>query len=333
MLASTAYECADKGDCTMEMFAAWISRVASTRGVIDIHIPAGLVESQFTYGREAGRAFIAALPARVEEFLQRWQLRIDGPTMHGMAALVLPVVLPDGGPAAIKFQHLDEETEGEPDAMLLWGGNGAARLLDYDDQTGTLLLERLDSGRMLSTMCDRGTAETRQAVLVIAELLARLTAVPAPEGMRRLGDVTALMVENLPAALAVISDPAERALLDQCGGAVREVMGEPGQRLLHWDLHYENVLASEREPWLAIDPKPLAGDPGFELFPAIDNSFDAGEVLWRFDAMTEVLNLDRERAKAWTLGRVLQNSLWEIQDKRPLVPDHLEVARQLLKAR
>ncbi|MGW4720923.1 aminoglycoside phosphotransferase family protein [Nocardia sp. NPDC004260] len=301
--------------------------------MIDIPIPAGLIESQFTYAGEAGRAFIAALPARIEELLQRWQLRVDGPSMHGMAALVLPVVLPDGGPAAIKFQHLDQETEGEPEALGLWAGRGAARLLDYDNQTGTLLLERLDSDRMLSTMCDRGTAHTRQAVLVIAELLARLTAVTAPAGMRRLGDIAAQMVTDLPHALTVVGDPAERALLDRCGGAVREVMGEPGEQLLHWDLHFENVLAGDREPWLAIDPKPLAGDPGFELFPALDNSFDAGDVLWRFDAMTEILGLDRQRAKAWTLGRVLQNSLWEIKDKRPLVPDHLEVARQLLNAR
>lgn len=292
-----------------------------------------MIESQLTYAGEAGRDFIAALPARVEELLRRWQLRVDGPSMHGMAALVLPVILPDGGPAVIKFQHLDEETEGEPEALRLWAGHGAARLLDYDDLTGTLLLERLDSGRMLSTMCDRGTAQTRQAVLIIAELLARLTAVTAPTGMRRLGDIAAQMVADLPQALAAIDDPAERALLDRCGGAVREVMGEAGQQLLHWDLHFENVLAGDREPWLAIDPKPLAGDPGFELFPAIDNSFDAGDVLWRFDAMTEVLGLDRQRAKAWTLGRVLQNSLWELQDKRPLVPDHLEVARQLSTAR
>lgn len=52
--------------------------------------------------------------------------------------------------------------------------------------------------------------------------------------------------------------------------------------------------------------------------------------MWRFDAMSGVLGLDRERARAWTLGRVLQDSLWEIEDGRPLVPDHLETARRLL---
>ncbi|MFE0130443.1 aminoglycoside phosphotransferase family protein [Streptomyces sp. NPDC059037] len=292
---------------------------------MDIRIPDGLVESQHMYAGEAGRAFIAGLPARVTEFVERWDLTVDGPSMHGMAALVLPVVRADGTPAAVKFQVLDEETEGEPVGLRVWGGDGAVRLLDHDAGTGTMLLERLDSARMLSTMAD-----TRKAVLVIAELLARLTSVAAPEGMRRLGDIAAEMVDDLPGALKEIGDPAERAVVERCGGAVREVMGEPGDRLLHWDLHFENVLASDREPWLAIDPKPLAGDPGFDLWPAINNRFDADDVLWRFDAMTEVLGLDRERARAWTLGRVLQNALWEIEDGRPVDEDDLEVARLLL---
>ncbi|QES46025.1 hydroxyurea phosphotransferase [Streptomyces venezuelae] len=293
--------------------------------MIDIRIPDGLVESQHLYAGEPGRAFIAALPARVREFVERWDLTVDGEPMHGMAALVLPVVRADGTPAAVKFQLLDEETEGEPVALRVWDGDGAVRLLDHDAATGTMLLERLDSGRMLSTMAD-----TRKAVLVLAELLARLTATPAPEGMRGLGDIAAEMIDALPQALKAIADPAERALVERCGGAVREVMGEPGDRMLHWDLHFENVLAGDREPWLAIDPKPLAGDPGFDLWPALDNKFDADDVLWRFDAMTEVLALDRERARAWTLGRVLQNALWEAEDGRPMVADDMEIARRLL---
>ncbi|MGW0535842.1 aminoglycoside phosphotransferase family protein [Streptomyces sp. NPDC003032] len=308
--------------------------VGSVPGVIDIRVPDELVASQHMYAGAAGRAFIDVLPTRVREFVERWDLTPDGDPMHGQAALVLPVVRADGTPAVAKFQVLDEETEGEPVALRMWGGDGAVRLLDHDAATGTMLLERLDAGRMLSTMAD-----TREAVLVIAGLLARLTARPAPEGMRRLGDIAARMVDDLPAALKAIPDPAERAIVERCGGAVREVMGEAGDRLLHWDLHFENVLASAREPsqssrpsqsWLAIDPKPLAGDPGFDLWPALDNRFEAEEVLWRFDAMTEVLGLDRERARAWTLGRMLQNALWEIEDGRPLVADHMEIARRLL---
>ncbi|MGW6021642.1 aminoglycoside phosphotransferase family protein [Streptomyces sp. NPDC055099] len=301
------------------------THAGSVAGVIDIRIPDGLIESQHLYAGEPGRAFIAALPARVAEFVERWDLRVDGPSMHGMAALVLPVVRRDGTPAAVKFQLLDEETEGEPVGLRVWDGDGAVRLLDHDEGTGTMLLERLDSGRMLSTVED-----THKAVLVIAELLARLTSVTAPAGMRRLADIAAEMLDDLPDALKAIPDPAERALVERCGGAMREVLGEPGEQLLHWDLHFENVLAAEREPWLAIDPKPLAGDPGFDLWPALNNRFEPGDVLWRFDAMSEVLGLDRGRARAWTLGRVLQNALWEIEDGRPVDEEDLEVARRLL---
>ncbi|MGW3723806.1 aminoglycoside phosphotransferase family protein [Streptomyces sp. NPDC000851] len=289
-----------------------------------IEIPDGLAAAQAKFNGEAGQDFIARLPELAAAFLDRWELGLDGRPMHGVAALVLPVLRADGSPAVLKLQLLDEESEGEPVALRVWDGDGAVRLLDHDPDTGTMLLERLDPARMLSHVPD-----TREAVLVIARMLARLTSVPAPDGMRRLGDIARAMLEQTPRALERIPDPQARGLLADCAAAVREVVDEPGDRLLHWDLHYENVLASDRAPWLAIDPKPLAGDPGFDLLPAIDNRFDAADIVWRFDAMTDVMRLDRARARAWTLGRVLQNCLWEIEDGRPLEEDQLEIARRL----
>ncbi|MFI6491396.1 aminoglycoside phosphotransferase family protein [Streptomyces sp. NPDC050564] len=289
-----------------------------------IDVPDELAASQLKYNGEAGRAFIAALPRRAADFLDRWELRPDGPSLHGVTALVLPVRRPDGTPAVLKLQLLDEESEGEPVALRAWDGDGAVRLLEHDAATGTMLLERLDAGRMLSH-----EPGSREAVLVVARLLAHLTSLPAPPGMRRLGDIARAMPEQLPQALERIADPDARRLLADCAAAVREVVAEPGDRLLHWDLHYENVLASERAPWLAIDPKPLAGDPGFDLCPALANRFDADEIRRRFDAMTDVMGLDRQRARAWTLARVLQNALWDIEDGRPLGAEQLEIARRL----
>ncbi|MEU8616322.1 aminoglycoside phosphotransferase family protein [Streptomyces sp. NPDC048623] len=297
-----------------------------------IEIPAELAASQARYNGAAGRAFIAALPGRAEEFLDRWGLRVTGPSMHGVASLVLPVaVARDGVPAALKLQLLDAETEGEPVALRAWAGDGAVRLLEHDAGTGTMLLERADEGRHLSRV-----AEAREAVGILADLLARLVAVPAPPGLRRLGDAAARMVDRTPAAAARLADREDAALLADCAAAVREVMGEPGDRLLHWDLHYDNILAAEREPWLAIDPKPLAGDPGFELFPALVNRWDPdpAETLWRFDLLTERLGLDRGRARAWTLARFLQNALWTVSDGAPaLHPDQVSIARNLLARR
>ncbi|MFF9673735.1 aminoglycoside phosphotransferase family protein [Streptomyces eurythermus] len=292
------------------------------RVVIDI--PAELAETQEMYNGAAGKAFIAALPDLAADFLDRWGLQLDGPSMNGVSALVLPVVRADGVRAVLKLQLLDEESEGEPVALRAWDGDGAVRLLDHDPATGTMLLERLDENRMLAHLAD-----TREAVLVIARLLAHLTSFPAPPGLRRLGDITARMLERTPRALDRIPDPEARRIVADCAAAVREVADEPGDRLLHWDLHDENVLAAERADWLAIDPKPLAGDPGFELWPALDNRYEAAEVRWRFDAMTDVLGLDRDRARAWTYGRLLQNALWDVEDGRPIDPRQLEIARLL----
>ncbi|OBQ48796.1 hypothetical protein A4U61_27590 [Streptomyces sp. H-KF8] len=69
--------------------------------------------------------------------------------------------------------------------------------------------------------------------------------------------------------------------------------------------------------------------PGFELWPALDNRFDAADVRRRFDAMTDVLGLDRERARAWTYGRLPQNCLWDLEDGRPPEDRQLEIARRL----
>lgn len=289
-----------------------------------IDIPGELAAAQAKYNGEAGRAFIARLPELAAEFLDRWELTIDGRPMHGVSALVLPVVRADRTPAVLKLQLVDEESIGEPVALRVWNGDGAVRLLDHDEATGAMLLERLDPARMLSHVPD-----SREAVLVIARLLAHLTSAPAPPGMRRLGDMAQAMLDRTPQALERIADPEARRIVADCAAAVREVAAEPGDRLLHWDLHYENVLAADRAPWLAIDPKPLAGDPGFDLLPALDNRYDPDETLWRFDAMTDVLRLDRARARAWSLGRILQNCLWEIEDGRPLEAEQLEIARRL----
>jgi len=298
-----------------------------------IVVPPALAASQARYFGEVGRAWVAALPRLAAGYLERWKLLLDGPPASGAVALVLPVRRPDGTPAVLKLQPVDEETAGEPAALRAWAGRGAVRLFEHDPGTGAMLIERLDASRSLSSIPD-----DLQALRILSELLAGLVSVPAPAGIRRLGDLAEGMLDQVPAALSKLPRVEDRLLVRSCATAMAEQLPVTGDRLLHWDLHYDNVLAGEREPWLAIDPKPLAGDPGFELFPALWNRWDdltasgnvARAVRRRFDLMVEVLGIEPRPAAAWTLGRVLQNVLWDVRNERTTVDPVLDsIARAL----
>jgi streptomycin 6-kinase len=285
-----------------------------------IEIPAELVSWHRKWFGESGRAWIDALPDLAAALLDQWQLRPDGAPTRGAVALVLPVLRADGRPAVLKLQPVTEDTIGEPDALRAWDGSGAVRLLDHDPASGSMLLERLDAARTLANVHD-----DLAALQILSELLARLSSVPAPAGMRELSDVGADLLDRSPRALTLARDPEQLRVIRGCTAALEEVLPDAGDRVLHGDLHHYNILAPDpsdpREPWLAIDPKPLAGDPGFDLLPALHNRWDEAvargdlptAIRRRFDLMTDVLGLDRKRAAAWTLARILSYALWDVE--------------------
>nr|WP_107909621.1 aminoglycoside phosphotransferase family protein [Streptomyces chartreusis] len=299
-----------------------------------VEVPHSLASSYARAFDDEGRAWIAGLPALAADVLDRWDLRRDGAPGSGEASLVLPVLRRDGTRAVLKFQMPREETTAALVGLRTWDGGGMVRLLDHDPESASMLLERLDATRALTSIEDDDVA-----MGILAELQSRLVRVPAPPGLRGLGDIATEMLEKVPRAVTILTDPADRRLLLDWASAVAELAGEPGDRMLHWDLHYDNVLAAEREPWLAIDPEPLAGDPGFDLWPALNSGWDEpaakGDTLRvvrrRFDLLTSVLDLDRARATGWTLGRLLQNALWDVEDgETALDPSAVAISEALL---
>ena len=123
--------------------------------------------------------------------------------------------------------------------------------------------------------------------------------------------------------------PFERRLLDAALDALKSLPATQGEPvLLHQDLHGDNVLAAQREPWLVIDPKPLVGEREFGLAPII-RSRELGHsrraVLGRLDRLTSELGLDRERSRGWAIAATIA---WAFD---PAVLDtHVEAARWLL---
>ena len=293
-------------------------------------IPAKLAETQERHAPE----WLAALPAMAAEYVDRWQLTVVGEPLHGAASLILPVVRRDGTQAMLKLQPVNDESESEALALRTWSPDDVVQVLEDDPATSTILLERLEPQTLLDL------PDHVEATRILAGLLTRLTAVPAPAEVRRLADIAGRMVEDAPALVPRLADPAEQKLSDQFVARTTELLPESGDRLLHWDLHYANVMAAERQPWLVIDPKPLAGDPAFDLFPVLWNRWDdlvaTGDVRRavrdRFDVMLEVTGIDRARAIGWTAARILQQVLWEAEDGCTRMESELRVVADALFA-
>jgi streptomycin 6-kinase len=113
-------------------------------------------------------------------------------------------------------------------------------------------------------------------------------------------------------------------LVQQAAGIARDLATDTDTdgRLFHGDLHYDNVLAGDREPWLVIDPKPVSGDPHFEPAPMLWNRWDevlaSGDVRdavrRRFHTLVDAAELDEDRARDWAVLRVVLNAVWELQE-------------------
>jgi len=256
--------------------------------------------------------FVERLPALATGLLDDWRLAVDGEATHGYCAWVQPVRTGSSRPAMLKIGFPDDESEHEHLALQRWHGRGAVELLRADPRRGALLLERLHPE-------DLNQVWDLEACEIVAGLYGQLH-VPAPPQLRTLTSY----VERWSAELGELprSAPIPRRLVEQTVSLSRTFVADDASTgtMIHSDLHYENVLAGDRAPWLVIDPKPTSGDPHYEVAPMLWNRFEelAGDVRGglrrRFRTLVDVACLDEDRARDWVVVRMVHNAMWALQD-------------------
>lgn len=251
---------------------------------------------------------------------ERFSLKLGEPYEAGAAGYTTRATLPNGTPVVLKLGHPHRESEHEADALEWWDGVGAIRLLARDESGNALVLERCEPGTPLSRL------EADAALDILIGLLPRLWR-PAGPPFHALADEATWWASSLPGKWR--GDPR---LLDAALDAIATLSPTQGdQVLLHQDLHSDNVLAAQREPWLVIDPKPLLGEREFAVAPIVRGSelgHSRKDVLHRFDRVTSELGLDRERARGWTIA---QSVAWAEDGTGH--PEHVATATWLLDAR
>jgi streptomycin 6-kinase len=277
-------------------------------------------------GRAGGAAWLESLPRLAEECAERWSLRLGEPFGRGHVSLTVPVTLSDGEQAVLKLGFPEEESAYEPDALVHWRGEGAVRLLEVDRERNGLLIERADSGTSLWEVAD-----DEEATLIAASVLRRLWLRPPSDGhpFRLLADEAERWTGQLRSDWEALGRPFERGLVDAAATAARELAGsQTTVAVCHQDLQGSNVLAGQREPWLAIDPKPIVAEPAFDVASLLRDrrwSIDRGIISRRLDLLAAELDLERDRMQGWGLVHALH---WGVGPDK-IEPDLVECARLL----
>lgn len=242
------------------------------------------------------------LPALLHQLTDRWSLRADAPFDHAnvTCSWVAPVVRADGMAAVLKLGMPHMEGADEIQGLRFWNGDPTVQLLEADDELGAMLLERCLPGDML-----RSEPEVNWDP-VIANLLKRLWRRPGQDDLRRFRHLSVMLECWSHETLAQAHHWPDAGLV-RYGLQLFQELSKPSteDKLLATDLHAANVLRSEREPWLVIDPKPFIGDPAFDLVQHLHNCEARlhADPVGMVTRMADLAEVDDERLTLWTLAR------------------------------
>ena len=256
------------------------------------------------------REWVLDLPEIVGKFADQWSLRLGDPyEPGGSCSWVAPALTAGGLDTVLKVGWRHDEAESEADGLRAWQGHGAVVLHDARacGATGALLLGRCWPGTPL-----RQAVRESEQDMVIADLLSRLWKAPA-EGfsfrpLQAMCDMWAISFQQRQAASPAPLDPG----IVRAGIELWRELPRTAKRrvLLATDLHAGNVLASQREPWLVIDPKPYLGDPAYDVLQHMlncDRLLTGPRQL--AGRMAGLLDLDLERVTGWLFARCVHESV------------------------
>jgi streptomycin 6-kinase len=283
---------------------------------------------------ERGRAWLENLPALLEDCCQRWDVRLGEPYALSYN-YVAPGMRADGSRVVFKVGVPHPELFSEMAALKVYAGRGVAQLLESDPEHGAMLLECVSPGGMLSELGDDD-----EATRILAGRMRRIWRPLTPDQARPFYSLW-----RWTAAFSRLRErynggpgPFPAAMLERAEGLRNELLQSQGEiGLLHGDLHHDNVLRAQREPWLVIDPKGLAGEREFEVGPLLYNPW-MRILTWpdlksiqarRVDILVDELGFDRSRVAAWGFVEAVLSMIWSLEEHAPDWDEIMPVAEAM----
>lgn len=221
--------------------------------------------------------------ATAEAVAAEWGLELGSPFALSRYSYVAPVA--DDAVLKVAWAE-DDESLDEGDALELWAGNGAVRLLRADKSRRALLEERAVPGEDISELPED------EATAIAVEIATQLW-VRAGEPFRWIGDHVPRWLDDAPGELTSLARELWATL-------------EPGREwLVHGDFHHHNILRHGHR-FVAIDPKPYLGDREYDVYTWLHNPLPYTmdrETTERRIAAFVAAGLDEYRIRAWAIVR------------------------------
>lgn len=265
-------------------------------------------------------AWLRTVPATLATCAAQWSLTLGPAYAGGQVGYVVPATGSDGQRWVLKLQWPHRECRFEADALRLWDGDGAVRLIAHDAARGALLLERAVPGRPLSTL-------TPAAALDVAVALLPRLGRPAGEPFHTVERECEELRDELGRERSAGRHPLPRRLFDRAVELLTDLPATQRDErvLLSQDFHALNVLSDTARSWRAIDPAPLVGERevgAVALVRGKELGHSRADVHWRLDWLSTELGLDRERLRLWTIAHTIA---WSSDGAGGVLASHLDV--------
>lgn len=272
-----------------------------------------------------GVEWLKRLPSILADCEQRWSLKLGPPFQALSYNYAAPAVRSNGSSLVVKVCVPDKEFISEVEALRLYDGVGAAQLYEFDIDLGAMLLERLAPGIMLSSV---GSDE--EAIAVAASVMRKIWhSPPAQHHFLHVSD-WARGIEKLRAQFNGGSGPFPERLVQKAESLFAGLLASmDAPVVLHGDLHHFNILSAQRQPWLAIDPKGIVGEPAYETgafirnpIPGIYSAPNLARLLdRRIRLFAEDLGFDPARIYGWATAQAVLSAWWTFEDNGGLLTD------------
>jgi len=300
-----------------------------------------------TFG-EDGTSWLEHFPEIIIEYTQRWSL-ILRPHFEPLSYnFVAPVTRQDGSEALLKLGVPNPELTSEIAALRIFNGRGAAHLLKADAGGGAMLLEFVKPGTPLLEVTDDKKA-TEIAALTMLQLWRPISdtedLVKQFEPVKGQSTQDFVTIERWASGIQRLRKKYNdgtghfpKHLIEQAETLFAELIASSDHKVvLHGDLHHWNILAAQRQPWLAIDPKGVVGDPSFDVAAWMKNPIGSlphwpnlkSVLARRLDQFKEILEFDRERLLKWSLAQSVLSAWWCVESNTDCMDEDLHIAHVL----